>query len=118
MRYNNYNAGASSAHLPLNVLKGEQGYRYEFLMPGYDRAAIEVSVDQDKLIIQSKLQEQEVTKGSYSQRQFRIKDFKKQFSLPEDVDLNAVQAHMQSGVLIVDLPFDTSKHIVRQINVN
>jgi HSP20 family protein len=118
MRYNKYNAGASSAHLPLNVLKGEQGYRYEFLMPGYDRAAIEVNVEQDKLMIQSKLQEQEATKGSYSQRQFRTKDFKKQFSLPEDVDLNAVKAQMQSGLLIVDLPFDTSKHIVRQINVN
>lgn len=118
MRYNKYNAGASSAHLPLNVLKGEQGYRYEFLMPGYDRAAIEVNVEQDKLMIQSKLQEQEATKGSYSQRQFRTKDFKKQFSLPEDVDLNAVKAQIQSGLLIVDLPFDTSKHIVRQINVN
>ena len=118
MKYNNYNAGASSAHLPLNVLKGEQGYRYEFLMPGYDRAAIEVNVEQDKLMIQSKLQEQEATKGSYSQRQFRTKDFKKQFSLPEDVDLNAVKAQMQSGLLIVDLPFDTSKHIVRQININ
>lgn len=109
----------SFSNMPLNVLKNENGYVFEFIVPGFKQEELKVVVEHDQLILKAERADgTDVEKMRYSQKNFDPSGFTRKLKLPEHVDVDGLSAKLAHGILKVDLPFDSKKHIVRSVSIN
>lgn len=110
-----YNLSSS----PTNILKTDKGYSFEFVVPGFSREDLDLEVKEGQLVLKGKKEQEEKTeKIRFSQRQFGYANVVKRFRLPDDADAAAMSAVLENGILVVDLPFDAQKHVVRKVSIN
>lgn len=98
-----------SEHTSGRVYKTKDGYMIEMAVPGYEKSDINISVEENNLIIASK-EEMELD--------YWKKPFKHVIGLPSStVNVAKTNAHMKDGILKIKLPFDeTKKPISIEIN--
>lgn len=85
----------------------EEAERFVILadVPGVDPASIEVSMDKNVLSLSGKRGEAELAEGSRLTRAERGQgSFERRFSLPENVDADAITAVGRHGVLELSIP--------------
>jgi HSP20 family molecular chaperone IbpA len=73
-------------------------------MPGVDESSIDVTVDQNVLVIQGKVNQThpEGMEAVYSE--FDYGDFYRTFTLGDEIDRNKINATFKNGVLTLQLP--------------
>jgi HSP20 family molecular chaperone IbpA len=71
-------------------------------MPGVDKDAIEVNVENDILTIKSVAKTSD--KGDVLYKEYELTQYFRQFQLGESVDQERIRAEMRGGVLTVHLP--------------
>lgn len=87
-------------------------------VPGVMEKDIEISLTNNRLIINGKRESEAEVKGETYYRSERTwGSFSRSFTLPSDVDANKVTAEMKSGVLIVQLP-KTGESMTKHIPVH
>lgn len=121
MRYSSslLDLNRSYQNMPLNVLKNDKGYVFEFIVPGFKQEELNVIVEDRNLILKAEpANEDKGTKQKYSQRSFGFGNLTKKLRLPEHVDVDGLSAKLAQGILKVELPFDSKKHVVRTISIN
>jgi HSP20 family protein len=91
-------------HLPdVEVKESDQHYTVTIELPGLDDKDVNVTVKDDALTITGeKKVERTDEKTHYSER--RYGSFTRTFTLPGDVDRNAVSAHFAKGLLTLKIP--------------
>ena len=88
-----------------DVTEGENGWSIEMDLPGVRRENVKVSVDKGTLTIQGEkpaVGAEGETSQRRSERAYGV--FKRQFTLPETVDVESVTAEHKDGVLRLVLP--------------
>ncbi|ANQ50271.1 Hsp20/alpha crystallin family protein [Flammeovirga sp. MY04] len=96
------NVSVPNNQVPVNILKTEEGYTLEIFVPGIKKEEVALSVDDNKLKVAYKHQEDKEVK--YLKREFVRKDFERVFDLPNTVDVEVIQANFDQGVLTISLP--------------
>jgi HSP20 family protein len=91
------------------ILKAENGYTIEIALPGFNKDEIDISVNNDILII-SYVEKKEV-ENSFWQR-----SFKKSFSLGASVDIDDVTAKFENGILKIG--FKTQKSNSKTVKIS
>ena len=89
----------------VDVTEKEKAYEITAELPGLDERDIEVALSNGALTIkgEKKEEKEEKTKDSYlSERRYGA--FQRQFSVPEGVDTDKIEATFKKGVLTVTLP--------------
>ncbi len=89
----------------INVKETEQEYNIEVAAPGMEKKDFNVSVDAGILTISS-VQEKKSEKkeDSYTRKEFSYSSFHRSFTLPENVNADAIIAKYEKGVLNITLP--------------
>jgi HSP20 family protein len=98
----------------VDVWEEQDRYVMEMEMPGLGTDDVDVHVEENLLTIQSARtgdereqsrngSEEEHEERSYVLRERRHGDFVRSFSLPKDVDTNAIEASARNGVLSITL---------------
>lgn len=88
-----------------DLYETEEGYGLELELPGFREAEIDVTVDRGVLTISGARSEEEDEKGrTYHVRERRNERFTRSFSLPASIRGEDVEAHLDAGVLTVELP--------------
>lgn len=88
----------------VNVSETASEFRIELAAPGLVKADFDLNVEDGSLKINvNKEQSEENTDRKYLRREFNYNTFTRSFSLPESVDVNAISAKYNGGVLIVTL---------------
>ena len=82
-----------------DILETAEGVTVTFDMPGVARENVDITVDKDTLTIIGKA-EPEVA-GNAVYRETYVGDYRRQFTLSTDMDLNSIAAAMTDGVLTV-----------------
>lgn len=97
---------AQSSFLPaLDVANDEEGLRVTLELAGLDEKDIDVSVDDDVLVIRGeKRSEEEKTREGVRWSERRYGAFRRGIPLPPGLDLDAVDAKFEKGVLRVRVP--------------
>lgn len=95
-----------SPSLPkVNIQETDNAFTLEFALPGYQKDDLGIKVENDLLTISSeKKNESEVTEDNYTRKEFSFSSFSRSFTLPEIVDLDAIDAESKEGILYVTLP--------------
>lgn len=73
--------------------------RYD--MPGVHRDNVDIVVEKETLRVTGKTDPEEP--GTPAYRETRVGDYRREFTLPEDVDTEHVEAKMDAGVLTIKI---------------
>lgn len=87
-----------------NVAETDEAYTLELLVPGVAKDAVELEVERGMLQVraESSLAAPEGLKARI--REFGGVTYERRFTLPEDVDAQAIEARLSDGLLTVVLP--------------
>jgi HSP20 family protein len=85
-------------------------------LPGVRRENVEISVENNVLQIYGKSSLELPEGAEFVHQEFRIGDYYRSFILSEDVDAERISAHLQGGVLTLNLP-KTKRSGPRKIEV-
>jgi molecular chaperone IbpA len=94
--------GAAPAYPPYNIEStGEDAYRLTMAVAGFSRDEIDITVQENSLVISGKAQKEEIEQGRYLHRGIARRAFERRFSLADHIKVNG--ASMDNGLLHVDL---------------
>ena len=92
----------------INVLETPTAYRVELAAPGLTKEDFQVHVDEDNnLVINMEKKAENHEKkhnGRYLRREFSYEKFQQMLTLPEDAEVEKIEAKVEHGVLNVRIP--------------
>lgn len=93
-------------HLPaVNILEADDSFMVELNAPGLKKSDFKIKLEKDQLTIFSELEEsKEDSNSKFVRREFKSKSFTRSFTLPENIDAEAISANYEDGILKVGLP--------------
>lgn len=107
----------------INVKESDKGYIVELAAPGMTKEDFCVHINDDGNLIIKMENNHEVKEENntmrYLRREFSYSKFEQTLVLPDDVDKEKIAAHVENGVLTVELPKmeETKVKVARQITV-
>jgi HSP20 family protein len=97
--------GPPSFQPAVDVVESEKAYELTAELPGMKPEEVEVSVDSNVLTLKGERRyEHKDEKKGYTRIERRYGSFQRSFSLPETVNSEAIEAHMEEGVLKLRVP--------------
>lgn len=99
----------SSRSVPaINIREEENGFVVEVAAPGMTKEDCNVMVDDDNNLIISfekkNESEEKDKKGKYLRREFSYTQFQRTMILPENAEKDKINAKVENGVLMVEIP--------------
>ena len=87
-----------------NIKETDNGYTIEMAVPGIDKNNVDIRVEKDQLIVESKTSsENEESNDKYTMRQFNYSAFRKSFYLNNKIDNDKIDAQYKDGILYITL---------------
>lgn len=86
----------------VDIYETEDGLVLLADLPGVDKSGLEIEVDQGLLTIDAR--PAEVRSGEEAGREYVLRDFYRQFRLPDTIDPSTSSAVLKNGVLTLKLP--------------
>lgn len=105
----------------VNISESDKAFHLELKAPGFKKEDFKVVVEENVLSISGFFKkEEEEKKKNYTRKEYSSSSFKRQFSLPDNVNQDSVHATYQDGILLVELPKKELENatLVKEINVN
>jgi HSP20 family protein len=90
----------------VDIFTNEKEYVFEFELPGFKKEDVKINIDDHLLTVAgevSKEETEEDEKKNYHVSERRYGAFKRQFNLPEDSDVTAVDASYENGILTLKI---------------
>lgn len=106
---NDWMVKANATAPAINVFETEKEYNVEVAVPGMTKDDFNVHIDEDNNLVicmekKSDNKEENQKEGRYLRREFSYTKFQQTMILPEDVDKEKIEAHVENGVLHIALP--------------
>jgi HSP20 family protein len=100
-----------------NVIKTDAGYGIELAAPGFSRDEFELNVDNNKLTVRLGTEDTEEYENKLVHREYRFTNFKRSFALPENTNIDGINARYEAGILYVEVPVEEKNVQSRVITV-
>ena len=95
----------------VNIKETDKAFEIEIAAPGMTKEDFSIRVDNDEelvIALEKKHDHKEENKDeNYLRREFSYTSYHQAFTLPENVDIEAIKANMNNGVLGIVLPKKT-----------
>jgi HSP20 family protein len=88
----------------VNIIETKDGYTLEAEMPGVGKDGVEITVEDNELTIVGRRQKDGL-KAELLYRESDDADYRRVFELDPAVDTAKITAHVEQGILTVQLPF-------------
>ncbi len=89
----------------VNVSEKENAFLVEVSAPGISKENFKIAAEDGMLTISSEYKEEKKEENTkFSRREFRYGSFSRSFTLPENINTEAISAKYENGILSVDLP--------------
>jgi HSP20 family protein len=112
--------GSTSAFVPrVDVVEDEKAYEVHLAVPGVNKEDFKVELNENELTISGERKfSKEKKESNFRSIETQYGQFKRSFTLPENVDGQKIQAQYESGILVVTLPKDEKKALRQSIKVS
>ena len=87
----------------VNIYENKDGYVLEAEMPGVTKSSLELTLEGDTLILVGRRYDRPV-RGTSLQNETRVADFRRVFELDPAIDVSRINARVEQGLLVVELP--------------
>ena len=108
---NDWMVKANATAPAINVFETEKEYKVELAAPGMTKEDFNVHIDEDNNLVismekksESENKDENKKEGRYLRREFSYSKFQQTMILPDDVDKEKISAHVENGVLNIELP--------------
>lgn len=105
---NDFFSNCWEADMPaVNVKENRKSFKVDISVPGFDKEDIHIDVNQNILTISGKKEmnkEEKDEDDRILREEFSSSSFSRSFTLPEDIDTEAIEANQKDGVLRITLP--------------
>jgi len=95
----------------VNIKETEKAFEIEIAAPGMTKDDFKIRVDNDEelvIALEKKHEDKDEHKGeNYLRREFSYASYHQAFTLPDNIDVEAIKANMTNGVLGIVLPKKT-----------
>lgn len=89
----------------VNILENEHQYQLQVVAPGLQKEDFKIDLENGKLSISFEQEETATEKqDKWLRQEFRMKSFRRSFTLNEKIDASAIKAVYENGILNVSLP--------------
>lgn len=89
----------------VNVHETADGYQLDLVAPGLDKSDFKINLEKGLLTISyEKKAEQEQKDRKVHRREFSVNSFKRSFTIDEQINVEAIQAKYENGILQLALP--------------
>ena len=89
----------------VNIIESDHDFTLEFLVPGFGKDDIDISIDNDKLTISGDLKvKREETDKKFNVKEFSLQSFRRTFNIPDAVKTAEINAKHKNGLLSISLP--------------
>ena len=105
--HSNFNSLQQKINYPVDIYETETGLRFELAVVGLDKEDLDILVETDILRITHDKKEDEVR--SYLQKGITRRSFDLAWKVASKFDLTKLEAIMEKGLLIIDVPYAESK---------
>lgn len=118
----------SSTAPAVNVIETDKEYKVKIAAPGLTRDDFKIDINEDneltvsmeKKVEKNEESEKEGKKHTYLRREFSYSSFRQRMILPDNVNVDNIDAKMENGVLTIDIPKKTEEEKrknMRQIDI-
>jgi len=91
-------------NLPINIADNETSFEVYVYALGYAKENIKISVQDDTLYISGTREVDEANLPNFSKQEYPIKSFERMLNLNGQVDVTAITAKQEDGILVITLP--------------
>lgn len=97
---------SQAVSMPLDISETNHGFTVEVAVPGVKPEDIDITLQDNVLTISGETRQASRTgeKANYHRVERRYGRFARSISLPTQIQSEAVQAHMENGILRIELP--------------
>ncbi|EDM44730.1 small heat shock protein [unidentified eubacterium SCB49] len=92
----------------VNIIENEKDFVLHILAPGFTKKSFEIALDKNALSVTGTVEKTDVKEEkptlNFTRKEFMVKDFKRTFTLPETIDVDAISANYENGILAITLP--------------
>ncbi len=119
-----FNEEVSSYVAPVNIQETDKSYELHLVAPGLKKEDFRINLEKDTLTIsyqhgEQKEENKDQPKEKWLRSEYRMRSFKRSFTLNEKVDAGNISAKYTDGVLLVTLPKkEVSEPVKHEIAVN
>ncbi len=114
-----YEEDIEKLSMPVEVTEKEKEYDIRAELPGVKKEDLDIDIDKNYLTIRAKKEEEVCEdKKAYKKSEFRYGEFSRSVYLPQDIDMEKIDATLEHGVLRITVPkLDVNKDSVKKITV-
>ena len=105
---------SSKSSVAVNVLESNAAFQIQFSLAGFSKEDVEISVEDSVLNVKGKKEGSESNENKVLRKEFSLSDFERAFNLPETINIEAVNAEFDNGILTIELP---KKEPVKPVSV-
>jgi HSP20 family protein len=106
--YFGYSHGVESNSLmerpKVNIIEDKEEFRLEFALAGYSKEHVKIELENDLLKVSGKFPIKEDQSGELKKSEFLIRDFERNFILPDSINSELIKGSMENGILTLQLP--------------
>jgi len=89
---------------PYNIIETDKDFLIEFSVPGFNKKDFSIEVEENNLKVSKLPSENDKLENKFYKRQFNYSQFEKNFTIPEEVNIDKINSIYENGILKIFLP--------------
>ena len=89
---------------PYNIVDNDKEFLIEFSVPGFDKKDFSLEVEENNLKVSNLSSKNNKLENNFFKRQFNYSQFEKNFTIPEEVNIEKINSKYDNGILKIFLP--------------
>ena len=89
---------------PYNISNNDKEFLIEFSVPGFDKKDFLLEVEENNLKVSKLSSKNNKPENNFFKRQFNYTQFEKNFTIPEEVNIEKINSKYENGILKIFLP--------------
>ena len=89
---------------PYNIVDNDKEFLIEFSVPGFDKKDFLLEVEENNLKVYKLSSNNNKPENNFFKRQFNYSQFEKNFTIPEEVNIEKINSKYENGILKIFLP--------------
>ena len=89
---------------PYNIIETDKEFLIEFSVPGFNKKDFSIEVEENNLKVSKLSSENDKLENKFYKRQFNYSQFEKNFTIPQEVNIDKINSIYENGILKIFLP--------------
>lgn len=102
---------------PHNVIQNKDNVILEVAVAGFKPEEVDVTTEGNVLQVKAQLRPEEIEGPNYVHKGIATRAFTKRFRMNDNLDMDAVEAKFENGLLIITIPMLKTEESVRKVKI-